>query len=35
MPKKETEDLVAEDKTFENEAKKSDAKVVVLQVKQV
>ena len=29
MPKKEIEDLVAEDKTFENEAKKSDAKVVV------
>ena len=29
MPKKETEDLVVEDKNFENEAKKSDAKVVV------
>ena len=29
MPRKKPEDLVAEDKTFENEAKKSDAKVVV------
>ena len=29
MPRKKPEDLVAEDKTFENEAKKPDAKVVV------
>lgn len=29
MPRKRPEDLVAEDKTFENEAKKPDAKVVV------
>ena len=35
MPKKEPEDLVAEDKTFEKEAKKSDAEVVVPQVKRV
>ena len=35
MPRKKPEDLVAEDKTFENEAKKSDAKVVCAQVKQV
>ena len=29
MPRKKPEDLVAEDKTFENEAKKPDAEVVV------
>ena len=29
MPRKKPEDLEAEDKTFENEAKKPDAKVVV------
>ena len=29
MPRKKPEDWVAEDKTFENEAKKPDAKVVV------
>ena len=35
MPRKKPEDLVAEDKTFENEAKKPDAEVVVPASKEV